>query len=252
MSDTPVRTAHDGAVCTITLDSPANRNALSRALVDGLRAALEAAERDGDVRVVVLQAEGPAFCAGADLKEAAGADAEAQAATSRRMLALFRAIAALSAPVIARVHAPVRAGGIGIVAACDIAVVSTDASFALGEVRLGLAPAIISTVVVPRLTDRTASHLLLSGQTFDGAHAAEIGLVTSAVEAAALDSEITAIAEALAASPAQGLEETKRLLNRPLLDRIDRDGGDMTQLSARLFQSDTAQEHFRHFLDRGR
>lgn len=251
MSDAVVRTTFDGGVRTITLDSPANRNALSRTLMSELRAALEAAD-DEATRVVVLRAEGPAFCAGADLKEAATADAEAQAATSRRMLALFHTIVSLSAPVVARIHAPVRAGGIGIVAACDLAVASTDASFALGEVRLGLAPAIISTVVLPRLADRVASHLLLTGQTFDGVRAADIGLVTKAVDADMLDAEVVDIVQALAASPAQGLEATKRLLNRPLIERIDQDGADMTELSASLFQSDAAQERFRHFLGRRR
>jgi enoyl-CoA hydratase/methylglutaconyl-CoA hydratase len=250
VSDAPVRTTHEGVVRTITLDSPANRNALSHAVVTELRTALEAAEHDVDTRVVVLRAEGPAFCAGADLKEAAAASADAQAAASRRLLDLFRTIVSLSVPVVARVHAPVRAGGIGLVAACDIAVAAIDATFALSEVRLGLAPAIISTVVVPRLSDRAASHLLLSGVLFDGAYAAEVGLVSTAVDAGALDTEVASIAEALAASPAQAVEATKRLLNRPLIERIDRDGDDMTALSARLFRSDIAQERFRHFLAR--
>lgn len=250
MSDDPVQTTHDGAVRTITLASPKNRNALSRALVTQLSEALRAAGQDDQTRVVVLRADGPAFCAGADLNEAATADADAQAAASQRMLALFRTIVSLPVPVVARVHAPVRAGGIGMVAACDIAIAAADATFALGEVRLGLAPAIISTVVVPRLPDRPASHLLLSGEAFDGTRAAEIGLVTMAVDPDEIDTEIAAIVEAVAASPAQGLRATKQLLNRPLVDRIDRDGDEMTELSARLFQSDIAQERFRRFLGR--
>ncbi len=250
MSDDLVRTTHDDAVRTITLASPANRNALSGALVGQLLTALAAADADSGTRVVVLRADGPAFCAGADLAEAATADVEAQATASRRMLELFRAIAALSAPVVARVHAPVRAGGVGIVAAADIAVAASDATFALTEVRLGLAPAIVSTVIVPRLADRAAAHLLLCGEVFDGDRAAEIGLVTAAVDAAALDATVTRMVEALCASPAQGLNATKGLLNRPLIDRIDRDGPAMAELSARLFQSDTARERFRQFLGR--
>lgn len=237
-------------VRTIILDSPANRNALSRALLTQLLAALADADADESTRVVVLRAEGPAFCAGADLKEAAAADADAQAATSRRMLAVFRALATLAAPVIARVHAPVRAGGAGIVAACDIVVAATTASFALTEVRLGLAPAIISTVVLPRLPERVASRLLLAGEAFDGARAAQVGLVTTAVTPDGLDDEIAGLVAALTSSPRQGLTETKRLLNRQMVERIDGDGEAMTELSARLFQSEAAQAGFRRFLGR--
>jgi enoyl-CoA hydratase/carnithine racemase len=250
MGDGPVRTTVADGVRTITLASPANRNALSRALVAGLRDALVEAGADDDTQVVVLRAEGPAFCAGADLREAAEADADAQADTSRSLLALFRAIVALPVPVVARVHAPVRAGGIGIVAACDLAIAATSATFALTEVRLGLAPAIISTVVVPRLGDRSASRLLLTGETFDGTHAAAVGLVTAAVAGDRLDAAVDEIVGYLRVSPRQGLVETKRLLADPLVARIDGDGPAMTALSSRLFQSHVARERFASFLDR--
>lgn len=250
MNDALVRLDRDGTVHTITLCSPANRNALSRALLAQVLAALEQVGADDDARLVLLRAEGPAFCGGADLKEAAVADTAAQAETSRRMLAALRAIVTLPVPVLAVVHAPVRAGGVGLVAASDVAITSTDATFALGEVRLGLAPAVISTVVLPRLTDRDAARLLLGGETFDGSHAARIGLVTTAVAAADLDAAVENMVERLAASPRQGLVATKELLNRPIVERIDRDGDAMGALSARLFGSDVAQEHFARFLHR--
>jgi enoyl-CoA hydratase/carnithine racemase len=250
VSDTPIRAVRDGAVHTVTLRSPANRNALSRALLTQLVAALEQVDADPDAHVVVLRAEGPAFCGGADLREAATADAAAQAETSRLMLATLRAVAALSVPVVAVVHAPVRAGGVGLVAACDLVVAAADATFALAEVRLGLAPAVISTVVVPRLSDRDAARLLLGGETFDGRHAAEVGLVTVAVPPDELDAAVDDLVGRLASAPRQGLTATKGLLSGPVVDRIDADGPAMAALSARLFQSELAQSHFRRFLDR--
>ena len=250
MADALVRATRDGVVHTITLCSPANRNALSRALLGQLSAALADVAADDGARVAVLRAEGPAFCGGADLREAATADAAAQAETSRRMLATLRAIVALPVPVVAVVHAPVRAGGVGLVAASDLAIASTGATFALGEVRLGLAPAVISTVVIPRMNDRDAARLLLGGGQFDGAHAASVGLVTDAVAPGELEDTVDGTVGRLAASPRQGLEATKQLLAAPLVARIDRDGPAMGALSARLFQSEVAQERFRHFLDR--
>ena len=250
MGDALVRATRDGVVHTITLCSPANRNALSRALLVQLTAALADIDADDEARVAVLRAEGPAFCGGADLEEAATADAAAQAETSTRMLALLRATVALSVPVLAVVHAPVRAGGVGLVAACDLAIASSAATFALGEVRLGLAPAVISTVVVPRMSGRDAARLLLGGGEFDGAHAARVGLVSDAVAPDDLDDAVDVMVGRLAASPRQGLVATKQLLNGPLVERIDRDGPAMGALSARLFQSEVAQAHFRRFLDR--
>jgi enoyl-CoA hydratase/carnithine racemase len=112
-------------------------------------------------------------------------------------------------------------------------------------VRLGLAPAIVSTVVLPRLTDRDAARLLLGGETFDGAHAADVGLVTMAVEPGEHGAAAARIAEQLAATPRQALSATKHVLTRSLVARIDRDGPEMTALSSRLFQSDVAQARMR-------
>jgi enoyl-CoA hydratase/carnithine racemase len=248
VGDALIRTAREGRVHTITLTSPHNRNALSRPLVTGLRTALDAVAVDEEAQLVVLRAEGPAFCAGADLKEAAAADAAAQAATSNRMLGVLRAIVTLPVPVLAVVHGPVRAGGVGLVAACDLVVASSDATFAAGEVRLGLAPAVISTVVVPRLRDRDAARLLLGAGAIAASEAAEVGLVTAAVPAGDLEAGVADLVGRLCASPRQGLVATKQLLNRPLVDRIDADGPAMAELSARLFQSEVAQSRFRQFL----
>lgn len=252
MTDRLVHVEDADGVRTLTLDSQHNRNALSRQLVGELLEGIEGVADDDSLRVVVLQAQGPAFCAGADLKEMSGGGDEGRAEGTRNMLAALRAIAASPAPVVAKVHAPVRAGGIGIVAACDIAVATGEASFALTETRLGLAPAIISLTVGPRMLDRAKSRTWLTGETFDGFRAAELGLVTEAVEADVLDETVDGIVAQLAKSPRQGLAETKKLLNESLVARIDERGEEMATLSARLFGSDVARESMLAFLNRGK
>ncbi len=235
----------DGHVASITLDSPHNRNALSRAVVGGLLEGLDRAEADDGVRVVVLRAEGPVFCSGADLVEAAGEGMEEGA---RRLVALQRRIVASPLPVVVRLHGPVRAGGIGIVAAADLAISTREATFALTEVRLGLAPAAISLTVLPRLTSRAAARTFLTGETFDGAAAATMGLVTTAVPADQLDVELAGVLADLARGHPQGLAESKRLTTADVLARIDRDGEQMAALSARLFGSEAAKTAMRAFL----
>lgn len=252
MTDRLVHVEDADGVRTLTLDSQRNRNALSRQLVAELLEAIEGVDGDEGLRVVVLQAQGPAFCSGADLKEMAGGGDDGRAQGTADMLAALRAIAASPAPVVARVHAPVRAGGIGIVAACDIAVASGEATFALTEVRLGLTPAIISLTVGPRMLDRAKSRTWLTGETFDGFRAAELGLVTEAVAADDLDDAVQDVVAQLVKSPRQGLAETKHLLNEDLVRRIDERGEEMAALSARLFGSDVAREQMLQFLGRGK
>ena len=234
-------------VATITLDSPANRNALSRRLVAGLLDRLEQVEVDEEVRVVVLAATGRVFCSGADLSEASSQGMEEG---SRTLVALQRRIVAHAKPVVARVQGPVRAGGIGLVAACDVAICAEEATFALTEVRLGLAPAAISLTVLPRLSERDAAWACLSGETFDGTRAAATGLVTRAVAARDLDAEVAAVCGPLTSASPQGLRETKALLNRDLLARIDTRGEELSTLSARLFASEEAREAMAAFLRR--
>lgn len=234
-------------VATLTLDSQHNRNALSRQLVSELVAHLATAEADDEVKVVVVRAEGRTFCSGADLSEAS-ADGMEQAAGV--LVDLQRRIATLAKPVVTRLHGNVRAGGIGIVAASDIALSADDATYAFTEVRLGLTPAAISLSVLPRMTDRSAALTFLTGEVFDGTSAAEMGLVTKAVPEDELDLELRQVCAALVKGNAQGLRETKQLLGGPLVERIDRHGDDLAKLSARLFGSDEAKAAMTAFLNR--
>ncbi|TIC82880.1 enoyl-CoA hydratase-related protein [Nocardioides sp. GY 10127] len=246
MSEEPlVRSRVDGPVATVELDSPGNRNALSRRLLAELDEALLAAAADPAVRVVVLGATGRVFCAGADLSEATGGSMEA---TTAAIVAIQRRLLTLPVPVLARVQGPVRAGGLGLVAASDVVVASRRATFALTEVRLGLAPLAVSLTVLPRLTDRAAAWAALGGEVFDAASATSWGLVTTVVDGDDLDEEVAWRADVLAQGDPQGQRETKALLTAPLVARLDAEGADAARRSAALFGSEAAQAAMQAFL----
>jgi len=232
---------------TLTFDSPHNRNALSRQLVTELYERLDRAEADDEVKVVVIRAEGRTFCSGADLSEAANQGMEQAAGV---LVDLQRKIVTFPKPVVTRLHGNVRAGGIGIVAASDIAISADDATYAFTEVRLALTPAAISLTVIPRMSSRAAALAFLTGETFDGQAAAAMGLVTTAVPEADLDDAVDAVVANLVKGQPQGLRETKGLLARDLVARIDDQGSDLAKLSARLFGSDEAREAMIAFLNR--
>jgi enoyl-CoA hydratase/methylglutaconyl-CoA hydratase len=249
MPDELVHYAVDGSVATITLDSQHNRNALSQQLVTELVERLQLADTDPSVKVALIRQEGPVFCSGADLSEATTVGMEE---ASRGIVALQRLIVSLDKPVVTRVAGAVRAGGIGIVAASDLAISADDATYALTEVKLGLAAAIISMTVHARMNPRAAALTTLGGAAFTGAQAARYGLVTRAVAATELDDAVSEVCAELAGGTSQGLRESKRILNAGLLRRIDELGDDMAALSARLFASDEARQAMTAFLDRKR
>ncbi|MGH8960970.1 MAG: enoyl-CoA hydratase family protein [Jatrophihabitantaceae bacterium] len=236
--------AVDRAIATVTLDSPHNRNALSAQLVGEVGAHLRAAAGDDSVRAVVLTHAGRTFCAGADLKEQASEGGPAEG--TRRMLGLLRAIVELSKPVLARIDGHVRAGGLGIVGACDIAVAGPASTFAFTEVRLGLAPAIISLTTLGPMSERAAARYYLTGETFGAAAAAASGLVTTAADD--VDAEVRAISDALRACAPQGLAETKPLTTATALHAFDERAERMQALSQRLFESEQAREGIMAFL----
>ncbi len=232
-------------VVTVTLDSPANRNALSRRLVAGLRDALTAAAADDSVHAVLLTHTGTVFCSGAALDEMRDGDT---ADGTRDMLGLFRHLLTLPIPVVARVDGATRAGGLGLLGACDVVLASARSTFAFTEVRLGLAPAVISLPLRPLLTARAASRYFLTGETFDAATAQEIGLVTASGDD--VDTLAGSVLDELRRADRQGLRETRPLVTRERLRAIDDEGTAMGQLSARLFASPVARSHFSAFLEK--
>jgi methylglutaconyl-CoA hydratase len=241
-----VRTADAGGRRTITLDSPHNANALSAGLLTQLRAALDAAMSDPAVRVVVLTGAGKVFCAGADLKEARTNPGGAPGLMTGVIELLWEG----SKPVICRVNGAARAGGIGLVAACDIAIAPDRASFAFSEVRIGVVPAVISVPCLRRMPSRAAAEYFLTGEGFYAARAAEIGLVTRAVHAEDLDAEVARYVALLLRGGPEALAGTKSVLR----DVPRQDFGTglrlMSELSGTYFGSEEAKEGMAAFAAR--
>ncbi|HEU4361584.1 MAG TPA: enoyl-CoA hydratase family protein [Mycobacterium sp.] len=253
--DTLVEYTVDGAAARLTLNSPHNRNALSSTLVSQLHQGLRDAATDPAVRVVVLDHTGNTFCAGADLTEASASPsagpAELATERAREAAALMRAIVEAPLPVIAAVNGHVRAGGLGLVGACDIAVAGPGSTFALTEARIGVAPAIISLTLLPKLTARAAARYYLTGEKFGAAEAAAIGLITLAVEKAEdVGVAVAALVADLQLGSPQGLAASKALTTAAVLAGFDRDAERLSIDSARLFVSEEAREGMAAFLQK--
>ncbi|MGW4088488.1 enoyl-CoA hydratase family protein [Nocardia sp. NPDC004750] len=244
-----VRYEVSGGVATLTFDSPHNRNALSSKLVAELLRGLDDAADDEKVRVVVLAHTGTTFCAGADLSEASDADpAVAADERTRVMIGVLRRLVEIPKPVIARIDGNVRAGGMGIVAGCDIVVAGRGSSFALTEVRIGLAPFMISLTLLPRLDPRAASRYYLTGEKFDAAVAEQIGLVTVTADDPA--AEVARLCGEVRKGSPQGLAEAKRLVNAGILAEFDASAEELARRSASFFGTPEVREGMLAFLQR--
>ena len=235
----PVGRTRTRAVETLSLDATGTRNALSAALVTALADALTDCGKDPGVRAVVLTHTGNTFSAGADLRDPPHPDA---------LVALLRQIVELPKPVVARVTGHVRAGGLGLLTACDIAVASAEATFAFTEVRIGVAPAVISLPVIPRTDPRALARYYLTGERLGPAEAVRLGLLTATADD--VDDALAPVLDGLRRSSPEALAETKRLLTARVLETFDRDAAHLTALSARLFSSDQAREGMTAFLER--
>jgi methylglutaconyl-CoA hydratase len=235
--DVLVRVETGRGLATLILDSPHNRNALSRPLMTQLLEALRAAVADDAVRVIVLSHTGTVFCSGADLKETAAAYAGAGPLPAAMMGDLLTEIWECPKPVVAHVAGPARAGGLGLIAAADLAICAEEATFAFSEVRIGVVPAIISATVLRRLTPRAAAELFLTGEVFDGRRAAEIGLATAAAPAESLDETVAAYCAALVLGGPVALAATKQLLLRTPAATVRDDMSELSRLSMEYFGS---------------
>jgi len=233
-------------VATITLDSPANRNALSAQLRGELLAHLDTALADDRVRVLVLSHTGRVFCSGMDLKETRGDQPQGISEVPAILERLWNS----PKPVLARVAGPARAGGVGLVSACDIVVAAADATFAFSEVRIGVVPAVISVTVLPRLQARAAHELFLTGETFDAVRAAAVGLVNSAVPADGLDAEVARYTEMLRLGAPGALAATKELLRGERPGSMAEQLTAMQALSAGFFAGDEGQEGMAAFAEK--
>ena len=241
-----VRVERRGPAVVLTLDSPHNRNALSRGLLAQLHAALLAAPQDPDVRVVVLTGAGPAFCSGADLKEQRTGGIGMVAALPD----VLRTIMQGPLPVVARVNGAARAGGLGLVAACDLAVGLAHGTFGFSEVRLGVVPAIIAVPCLRRLGRQAARELFLTGEPFDGTRAREIGLLDRAVAEDELDATVDALVAQLGRGAPGALAATRTMLDELAGDDLAGDLARMARLSAERFASDEGREGIAALLDK--
>lgn len=225
----------DGEVVTVVLDRPATRNALNVPLLRGLATALHRAAARPRTRLVVLAASGSAFSAGADLRNPLGSD------FPDAMAAVLDALQQVPVPVLCRLEGPVRAGGIGLVAACDVVLAVPEATLAFSEVRFGVVPAFVAVLALRSMARRPLQELILSGRTFDAAEAFAAGLVTRVVPAAAMDEEVDRVADALRRCERGAVGRAKALL-RELGDLTVDDGFERVRgMSVRQFAAPEAR-----------
>jgi len=205
----------DDAIARVTLNRPELRNAFNEQSIAELALAFDELGRNELVRAIVLGANGPAFCAGADLnwmKKMAGYSDSENRADAMRLADMLRTIYACTKPVVAKVQGDCYAGGMGLVAACDIAVSADTANFCLSEVKLGLIPATISPYVIKAMGEQAARRYFLTAERFDAKEAHRIGFVHEIVPAADLDTKVAGIVQALANNSPNAVREAKTLV----------------------------------------
>ncbi len=249
-----VRVVRDGrGVATLWLARPDKHNALSGAMIAEITEAAEALGADSAVRVVVLAAEGPSFCAGGDLawmRAQMEADAATRAAEARKLAGMLRVLDQLPKPLIGRVQGNAFGGGVGMMSVCDVAIAAETARFGLTETKLGLIPATIGPYVVARMGAAMARRVFFSARVFDAAEAVTLGLAAKAVAPGALDAAVEAeVAPYLACAPG-AVAEAKALVRR-LADPIDDAMIDVTIAAlVERWESDEASEGIAAFFDR--
>jgi methylglutaconyl-CoA hydratase len=243
-----------GHVATVTLDRPDVRNAFNAASIAELTAVFRELGDDDSVRAIVLAANGVAFCAGADLnwmKEMAGYSDAENLADALCLAEMLRTIYLCPKPVVAQVQGDCYAGGMGLVAVCDIAVAADTVNFCLSEVRLGLIPATISPYVIKAMGENAARRYFLTAERFDASEALRIGFVAQVAPAAALDETVAALVKALVSASPNAVREAKRLVSdiggAPITDALI---AETAERIAVIRASDEGREGVRAFLDK--
>ncbi len=212
---TSLEISYDGPVATITLNRPDVRNAFNDVVIAEITAAFQEMASRADVRAVVLAAEGKAFCAGADLnwmKRMADYTRPENLADAAQLAEMLRVMYECPKPTIARIQGDVYAGGMGLVAACDMAVSVDTANFCLSEVKLGLIPATISPYVIRAMGERAAQRYFLTAERFDAQEAHRIGLVHEVVAADQLGAKVAELAQALVNASPNAVRACKTLV----------------------------------------
>jgi methylglutaconyl-CoA hydratase len=232
-----------GGVATITLNRPGNRNALSQEMVASILSSLQSANDDAAARVIVFTGTGTVFCAGADLKERLSANTNAEADGPPLFVKIFEQIQRSSKPVVAKLNGSALAGGLGLACSCDIVIAPDTAMFGFTEVRIGVAPAIISVVCLPRLRHADAAELFLTGERIDAAEALRVGLINRCVPADQVDAMTDELVRRLLLGGPEAIAATKKLLRdvRSIPTQTEA-FATMAKLSGQLFASAEASE----------
>jgi methylglutaconyl-CoA hydratase len=250
MKDEVVHLERTPGVATITLDSPHNRNALSRQRLAELDQRLQEALDDPDVRVIVLTGAGTVFCSGADLKERRDTHETPPRSRPGGLVPILTAMWEVSKPIVGRINGAARAGGVGLVAACDIAVGAESATFAVNEVRIGVIPATIAVVLVPKIGATRAMELCLTGDAFDARAAAAHGLLTAVAPDGGLDEAVGRYVTSLLKGAPEALAACKRLVRDVPKLSMDAAFVEMAERSARSFASEEAREGMAAFAEK--
>ena len=242
----PVRVTTERGVMTATLVDVENRNALGAALIDGLRGAIEQANADPAVRALVVTNEGSTFCAGANLKERSGD--RSKTSRSGGFEELLEEIQTSETPIVGKIKGHVVGGGNGLASALDISIADESVKFGFTEVRLGVAPAIISVVCLPKMRPGEAMEAFLRGHRFPASRAAELGLINRAVPADQLDAAVDEVLADLRKGGPKALGFAKRLVREvPAMEQ--KEAFQWTaKLSGQLFAGDEAKEGMAAFL----
>jgi methylglutaconyl-CoA hydratase len=254
MSFTTLEITRAGGVATVTLNRPQVRNAFNEATIADLTLAFSELGADAELRAIVLAANGPAFCAGADLnwmkKMAAYTHAENQA-DALQLAHMLRTIYLCPKPVLARVQGDCYAGGMGLAAACDIVVAVEEANFCLSEVRLGLIPATIAPYIIKAMGENAARRYFLTAERFDAHQALRIGFAHEVVAAEALDARVAEIVKALVGNSPAAVRQAKVLVREVAGQEInDALLADTAERIAHIRASEQGREGVASFLEK--
>jgi methylglutaconyl-CoA hydratase len=255
MSEQVVRVSRDGPVARVVLCRPQVHNAFDEHLIAQLHDAFRRLAQDEGVRAVVLAGEGPSFCAGADLdwmRRAAAWGEEENRRDAVALAAMLRAVAECPRPVVARVHGNAFGGGVGLVAAADLAVAAASAQFAFSEVRLGLAPATVAPHVVEKIGPGWALRLFLTGERIDAQQALRIGLLYRVVPPEELDAAVEEVLRLLLAGGPRAQAACKELVRRVARERGPAVDDYTARLIAALRSGAEGREGIGSFLEKRR
>lgn len=254
MTYTTLTIEREGRVATVTLNRPDVRNAFNETTIAEIRQAFSELGDDAALRAIVLAANGPAFCAGADLnwmKKMAGYTHAENHADALQLAEMLRTIYLCSKPVVAKVQGDCYAGGMGLVAACDIIVAVEEANFCLSEVKLGLIPATISPYVIKAMGENASRRYFLTAERFGAQEALRIGFAHEVVSAGALDAKVAEIVKALVNNSPNAVQQAKVLVREVAGQEVN-DGllADTAERIAQIRASDQGREGVASFLEK--